>query len=107
MRRPRARGNGSQCRPAGPIGSSFAPAGASANYFKPKGTYDCTAYSAITHSYGYVDTYKFGKKHTYKFGLMSPTSSKFQGSAKKGRYKVKGQKIVPTSGALKKRASAY
>jgi hypothetical protein len=73
-----------------------------ANYIRSNGTYDCSAFQAITQLNTYVDTYRFGKGHTYKFGLMSPTSTKFHGPVSSGRYKVKGLKIVPTSGGLKK-----
>lgn len=72
-----------------------------ANYFRPKGVYDCTAYQAVTGLYTYVDTYKFGKHHSYRFGLMAPKATAFHGAVSKGHYTVQGLKIVPTSGGLK------
>src|SRR5437763_4580771 len=83
-------------------GDASAAAVHAANYFRANGTYDCTAFQAATGLFTYVDTYRFGKSHTYKFGLMSPTSSKFHGPVSSGHYKLKGLKIVPTSGGLKK-----
>jgi hypothetical protein len=79
-----------------------APSWASANYFRPNGVYDCSAYQAITGLFTYVDTYKFGKHRTYKFGLMGPKSTKFHGPVSAGHYKLTGLKIIPTSGGLKK-----
>lgn len=76
-------------------------ASAYASGFNPKGLYDCQVYQSGLGYFTHVDYYKFGPHQTY---AVSTTRSghTLTHNVTKGRYHLKGNKILPYSGVLKR-----
>ena len=80
-------------------------AGAQAGYFNPKGTYDCQVYQAGLGYFTHVDYYRFGANHTY-YVALARSGWTLKAPVTKGRYRLSGDRIIPSSGLLK-RAGEY
>jgi hypothetical protein len=74
---------------------------AHASSFNPNGLYDCQVYQAGLGYFTHVDYYKFGPHQTYSVSLAR-SGHTLKAPVTKGRYHLKGNKIVPSSGILKK-----
>jgi hypothetical protein len=74
---------------------------AQASGFNSKGLYDCQVYQAGLGYFTHVDYYKFGSGHTYE---VSTTRSghRLTRFITKGRYHRRGDKLIPSSGILKR-----
>jgi hypothetical protein len=74
---------------------------ADASGFNPKGLYDCQVYQSGLGYFTHVDYYRFGPSHTY---AVSTTRSghKLTHNVTKGRYRRSGDKLIPSSGVLKR-----
>jgi hypothetical protein len=79
--------------------------GAQASYFNPTGVYDCQVYEAGLGYFTHVDYYKFGRNHTYQVSLTR-SGQTLTHNVTSGRYHLNGDRIVASSGLLK-RAHEY
>jgi hypothetical protein len=76
-------------------------ASAQASSFNPAGLYDCQVYQSGLGYFTHVDYYKFGPHHTYSVSLAR-SGHTLKAPVTKGRYHLKGNKILPYSGMLKR-----
>src|SRR5262249_40678405 len=89
------------------IGAICVAAGAAqaSGYFDPHAIYNCTAPQALTGQVAYIDSYQFKSHHRYSVGVQH--NGHLTGSTQPARYKRTGDKLIPTSGPLKKAHESF
>jgi hypothetical protein len=69
------------------------------SYFNPHALYNCTA-PAYPTGFTYIDSYQFVSGRKYEVGYQ--VNGHLAGHIRSGRYKLRGKRIIPLSGPLKK-----
>lgn len=85
--------------------ASTAASAVAAGYFDPHAIYNCTAPQALTGQVAYIDSYQFRSGHRYTVGYQH--NGHLAGKTQSGTYKRVGNKIIPTSGPLKRAHDSF